>query len=108
MRLNLGESALLPQPPSFVRKKNYEFREVLGRGTYGKVLVGKVHTSWFSVQCGASVTPIYRTRRLVERVYRALERDVGPRDIFISRGRTLLFFLDFFLVQERKLVGLCE
>jgi calcium/calmodulin-dependent protein kinase I len=39
MRLNLGESSLLPQPASFSKKKNYEFHEILGRGTFGKVIV---------------------------------------------------------------------
>ena len=39
MKLNIGESALLAQPPSFSKKKNYEFHEVLGRGTFGKVIV---------------------------------------------------------------------
>lgn len=30
--------AILPQPPSFSKKKNYEIREVLGTGTFGKVM----------------------------------------------------------------------
>ncbi|KAF8587493.1 Pkinase-domain-containing protein [Ramaria rubella] len=37
MRLNLKET-LLPQPPSFTKKKNYELHGVLGTGTFGKVL----------------------------------------------------------------------
>lgn len=36
--LTLAES-LLPQPPSFHKKKNYEIREELGAGTFGKVMV---------------------------------------------------------------------
>jgi hypothetical protein len=30
---------LLPQPPSFVKKKAYELQQVLGTGTFGKVVV---------------------------------------------------------------------
>ncbi|KIJ28869.1 hypothetical protein M422DRAFT_37157 [Sphaerobolus stellatus SS14] len=37
MKLSLTE-ALLPQPPSFSKKKNYEVHGVLGTGTFGKVL----------------------------------------------------------------------
>jgi len=36
------KDALLPQPPSFYKKKNYEVHEVLGNGTFGKV----VHAVW--------------------------------------------------------------
>ena len=35
---NLAE-ALLPQPSSFNKKKNYEVHEVLGNGTFGEVVV---------------------------------------------------------------------
>ena len=42
MKLSLGESSLLPQPHSFAKKKNYELHEVLGRGTFGKVIVSSV------------------------------------------------------------------
>ena len=35
---NFTES-LLPQPPSFVKKKSYDVQQVLGRGTFGKVMV---------------------------------------------------------------------
>jgi hypothetical protein len=38
MHLSLKES-LLPQPPSFAKKKHYEIQELLGEGTFGKVLV---------------------------------------------------------------------
>lgn len=41
MRLSIKET-LLPQPPSFAKKKNYEFHSVLGTGTFGKV----VHATW--------------------------------------------------------------
>lgn len=37
MRLSIKET-ILPQPPSFSRKKNYELHGVLGTGTFGKVL----------------------------------------------------------------------
>jgi calcium/calmodulin-dependent protein kinase I len=37
MRLTIKEN-LLPQPPSFSKKKNYELHGVLGTGTFGKVL----------------------------------------------------------------------
>lgn len=36
MKINLKES-LLPQPPSFVKKKAYDIHQVLGTGTFGKV-----------------------------------------------------------------------
>jgi len=36
---SIGESPLLPQPPSFAKKKFYEVHGVLGRGTFGKVVV---------------------------------------------------------------------
>lgn len=42
MRVTLKES-LLPQPPSFSKKKNYELHGVLGTGTFGKVL----RATWF-------------------------------------------------------------
>ncbi|KAG1781206.1 kinase-like domain-containing protein [Suillus placidus] len=35
--LSLKE-ALLPQPPSFVKKQSYEIHEILGSGTFGKVM----------------------------------------------------------------------
>ena len=37
MRLTIKES-ILPQPPSFSKKKNYQLHGVLGTGTFGKVL----------------------------------------------------------------------
>ncbi|TDL22436.1 Pkinase-domain-containing protein [Rickenella mellea] len=37
MKLSLKE-ALLPQPPSFAKKKCYELHDVLGTGTFGKVI----------------------------------------------------------------------
>ncbi|OCB89519.1 Pkinase-domain-containing protein [Sanghuangporus baumii] len=39
----IGESAILPQPSSFAKKKNYEFHEVLGNGTFGKVIRAAWH-----------------------------------------------------------------
>lgn len=33
------KDALLPQPPSFYKKKSYEVQDVLGTGTFGKVVV---------------------------------------------------------------------
>ncbi|KAI0809230.1 kinase-like domain-containing protein [Irpex lacteus] len=39
--LSLKET-LLPQPPSFHKKKNYEIHQVLGTGSFGKV----VHATW--------------------------------------------------------------
>lgn len=38
MTLSISE-ALLPQPPSFQKKKAYEIHKVLGEGTFGKVMV---------------------------------------------------------------------
>ena len=33
------KEALLPQPPSFNKKRNYEMKELLGEGAFGKVVV---------------------------------------------------------------------
>jgi calcium/calmodulin-dependent protein kinase I len=33
------KEALLPQPPSFGKKRNYEIKDVLGEGAFGKVVV---------------------------------------------------------------------
>lgn len=33
------KEALLPQPPSFNKKRNYEMKDVLGEGAFGKVIV---------------------------------------------------------------------
>ena len=38
MPISLAES-LLPQPPSFHKKKAYEIHKVLGVGSFGKVMV---------------------------------------------------------------------
>ena len=38
MMKNLSDS-LLPQPPSFNKKKSYDVHQVLGTGTFGKVMV---------------------------------------------------------------------
>ena len=38
MTLSISES-LLPQPPSFQKKKAYAIHKVLGVGTFGKVMV---------------------------------------------------------------------
>ncbi|EJD04622.1 Pkinase-domain-containing protein [Fomitiporia mediterranea MF3/22] len=43
LKYTLGESPLLIQPASFVKKKNYEFHEVLGKGTFGKVIRATWH-----------------------------------------------------------------
>jgi calcium/calmodulin-dependent protein kinase I len=37
------KEAILPQPPSFVKKKNYEVKKQLGEGTFGKVMVSSAH-----------------------------------------------------------------
>ncbi|KAF9069706.1 kinase-like domain-containing protein [Rhodocollybia butyracea] len=42
MHLSLKD-ALLPQPPSFSKKKNYEVHEVLGEGAFGKVVKATWH-----------------------------------------------------------------
>ena len=41
MTLSISES-LLPQPPSFQKKKAYEIHKVLGEGTFGKVMVRRL------------------------------------------------------------------
>ncbi|KAG6879190.1 hypothetical protein C0992_004493 [Termitomyces sp. T32_za158] len=42
MKLTLSE-ALLPQPPSFSKKKSYEIHQILGTGTFGKVARASWH-----------------------------------------------------------------
>ncbi|KAJ3780767.1 CAMK/CAMK1 protein kinase [Lentinula aff. detonsa] len=42
MHLSIKD-AILPQPPSFVKKKNYEVHQVLGEGTFGKVVRATWH-----------------------------------------------------------------
>ncbi|KAL0959300.1 hypothetical protein HGRIS_014564 [Hohenbuehelia grisea] len=42
MHLSIRD-ALLPQPPSFVKKKSYEIHGVLGEGTFGKVVRATWH-----------------------------------------------------------------
>ncbi|KAI0078504.1 Pkinase-domain-containing protein [Panus rudis PR-1116 ss-1] len=37
------KDTLLPQPPSFSKKKNYEIHQVLGKGTFGKVMKATWH-----------------------------------------------------------------
>jgi hypothetical protein len=36
------KESLLPQPPSFSKKKTYEIHQVLGTGTFGKVMVRQI------------------------------------------------------------------
>ncbi|KAG6871538.1 hypothetical protein C0995_003460 [Termitomyces sp. Mi166 len=42
MKLTLSE-ALLPQPPTFSKKKSYEIHQILGAGTFGKVARASWH-----------------------------------------------------------------
>jgi calcium/calmodulin-dependent protein kinase I len=42
MMKNLADS-LLPQPPSFAKKKSYDVQQILGRGTFGKVMRATWH-----------------------------------------------------------------
>ncbi|EAU87161.2 CAMK/CAMK1 protein kinase [Coprinopsis cinerea okayama7 len=37
------KEALLPQPPSFMKKRNYELKDTLGEGTFGKVIRATWH-----------------------------------------------------------------
>lgn len=39
MHLSAISDKVLPQPASFSKKKQYEVRDVLGTGTFGKVMV---------------------------------------------------------------------
>ncbi|KDQ23098.1 hypothetical protein PLEOSDRAFT_1049840, partial [Pleurotus ostreatus PC15] len=43
MHLSIKD-AILPQPPSFVKKKSYEVHNVLGEGTFGQVVVSCLST----------------------------------------------------------------
>ena len=49
------KEALLPQPPSFIKKKNYDVQndvhQVLGTGTFGKVMVRDWLYSRFGKPC---------------------------------------------------------
>jgi hypothetical protein len=48
MMKGLTES-LLPQPPSFIKKKSYDVHQVLGTGTFGKVVVRPlIRLKWFN------------------------------------------------------------
>jgi hypothetical protein len=42
---SLVSQKVLPQPPSANKKKNYEIQEVLGTGSFGKVMVS-LHSSF--------------------------------------------------------------
>jgi calcium/calmodulin-dependent protein kinase I len=42
MMKNLAET-LLPQPPSYIKKKSYDVQQVLGRGAFGKVMRATWH-----------------------------------------------------------------
>lgn len=50
MPLNIAET-LLPQPPSFQKKKAYEIHKVLGVGTFGKVMVCAAHMLLLCMLC---------------------------------------------------------
>ena len=39
------------QPASFEKKKNYEYRRIVGKGTFGKVMVGTTIVSVIINQC---------------------------------------------------------
>ncbi|KIP03271.1 hypothetical protein PHLGIDRAFT_130267 [Phlebiopsis gigantea 11061_1 CR5-6] len=57
--LSLKDS-LLPQPPSFHKKKNYEIHNVLGTGSFGKVMRATWHVPAGQIsvaQRGAAATP---------------------------------------------------
>ena len=55
------KDAILPQPPSFVKKQLYQVHEVLGTGTFGKVVVrictflGQGSVSWL---CQLAMIPV--------------------------------------------------
>ena len=57
MTLSIAES-LLPQPPSFQKKKAYEIHKVLGVGTFGKVMVRRC------LRCSASGRSLTATLRV--------------------------------------------
>ncbi|EIN13337.1 Pkinase-domain-containing protein [Punctularia strigosozonata HHB-11173 SS5] len=54
------KEALLPQPPSFVKKRNYEIHAKLGEGTFGKVMRATWHVPPEQArvaQYGAAISP---------------------------------------------------
>lgn len=53
MKLSLTET-LLPQPPSFSKKKSYEVHQLLGMGTFGKVVV-RVYDLFFLTRINLSL-----------------------------------------------------
>jgi calcium/calmodulin-dependent protein kinase I len=50
------KDALLPQPPSFHKKRNYEVHDVLGNGTFGKVVVSQACPPIRALQFGWALT----------------------------------------------------
>jgi len=58
--ISLKES-LLPQPPSFQKKKAYEIHKVLGEGTFGKVMVRRCSSYRDSDRLTRPLLPIPRS-----------------------------------------------
>ncbi|KAG6370677.1 Pkinase-domain-containing protein [Boletus reticuloceps] len=60
------KDALLPQPPSFVKKQLYELHEVLGTGTFGKVVKATWHVPADQVDIARQGAPASSTPSPVE------------------------------------------
>ncbi|KAH0826340.1 Pkinase-domain-containing protein [Lanmaoa asiatica] len=60
------KDALLPQPPSFVKKQLYEVHEVLGTGTFGKVVKATWHVPADQIELARQGAPPSSTSSPVE------------------------------------------
>ncbi|KAJ4496558.1 kinase-like domain-containing protein [Lentinula lateritia] len=81
MHLSIKD-AILPQPPSFVKKKNYEVHQVLGEGTFGKVVKATWHVPAEQVtiaERGAAAGPDDPSTTTQPKMKRTLTNLVGSK-----------------------------
>ncbi|KAF8547979.1 Pkinase-domain-containing protein [Imleria badia] len=60
------KDALLPQPPSFVKKQLYEVHEVLGTGTFGKVVKATWHVPADQIDIARQGAPVSSSLNPIE------------------------------------------